>query len=1111
MAGTPATFLCVYPYRGYRTSFCIFTPNMKKVLFGVLSLLAYLQAGGQEYNDIYRSDKNPHYWKNRPPHKAYWQQDVHYKIYAKIDETKHMIDGDEELEYWNNSPVTLYEIFFHLNQDAFVKNSNLHGLEDEVKFKKHLGGYESRGLGMAIVSTSIGDDLVRAELDNTIMKVYLPKPLRPGEKVKIRVVFRTYYDIGATRRRMKMYPAWGFMHYNGVQWYPKVCVYDSKFGWDTYQHLNKEFYGEFGSFDVTLNFASNYIVEATGELKNREEMLPDTLRKKLDIGNFKNKPMNEPPSTIIPYDKEKRKLWHFVANNVHDFAFTADPSYRIQTTYWNGIECIGLAQEPHAAGWQNSAEYVAKIVKTFSEDIGMYAYPKMIAADAADGMEYPMLTLDGGIAPSHNGLLVHEIGHNWFYGMVGNNETYRAALDEGFTQFLTGWGLRKIDGKYGVDIKPRGYRGKFHEPQEVMESKFLRGYIVTALNRNELPLNTHSNDFKDALHHEGGYGMVYHKTASMLYNMQYVLGDELFLKAMQHYFDQWKFAHPYFEDFRNSIIEYTNVDLNWFFDQWLETTKTIDYKIGGIRRLSGADSFAVTFKRKGEMQMPIDFTVTAKDGSMHNFHIPNTWFEKKTDATVLPKWYGWSRIQPEYKAHIQVPSGVKSVRIDTSLRLADKCMVNNYKTKGLPLSPMAFKLRFDGGVPEPADRMHVRLYVRPDVWWNPVDGIKAGLHLESSYLGTMHKLDVTAWWNTLVLQDRDYLSFESEGYYERYLPFNYSFNYMTPLSLKNPKLQVQVNSRLLDGLWYHRGGFNWQSNEHNVVQVYGQTMWRQTGYDLDYLIYPNEWSSAKDRPNTSLNVSWTHNYKYVNGLGSYTLSVRTPMLGGNNNPFNYSYAQFECLNDNWLGKLNVRTRLFARYGMGDNIPYESALFLAGANNEELMDDKYTRSKGIMPKSREGYSPTDMNHFQQGGGLNLRGYAGYYAADQRGTNVLVAYKGRGGVTGNMEVDLDGLVRFAPKFTRNWLHADVYLFGDAGLMQLSKYDTANIHMIQPTNVWSDIRMDAGLGLAFTIKRWGPFDKARPLTLRVDFPFLVNRIPSGATDYAAFRWVVGVNRSF
>ena len=144
---------------------------------------------------------------------------------------------------------------------------------------------------------------------------------------------------------------------------------------------------------------------------------------------------------ITPYDSTVRKVWRYHAENVHDFAFTADPTYRIGEAEWNGIKCIAMAEEPHASKWQNAAEYCAKTIEAHSTWFGMYAYPKMVVADARDGMEYPMLTLDGGSDPGYRGLFVHEIGHNWFYGMVGTNETYRAMLDEGFTQFLTGWGL----------------------------------------------------------------------------------------------------------------------------------------------------------------------------------------------------------------------------------------------------------------------------------------------------------------------------------------------------------------------------------------------------------------------------------------------------------------------------------------------------------------------------------------------------------------------------------------------------------------------------------------------------------------------------------------------
>ena len=378
---------------------------------------------------------------------------------------------------------------------------------------------------------------------------------------------------------MKVFNAWGNKHYNGVHWYPRICVYDAKFGWTTDQHLGKEFYGNFGCFDVELDFASNFIVEATGFLLNRDSVLPNELRKKLNVKNFKDKKWNSDPSIIIPYKKGERKIWRFHAENVHDFAFTADPTYRIGEASWEDKICYSLVQEPHASKWQNAADFGAKCLEVFSEDFGRYVYHKVIVADARSGMEYPMITLDGGSDPGYRDLLAHEIGHMWF-GQVGNNETYRALLDEGFTQFLTAWALIKIDGEFMIEDQPKSkWKQKFNRPFKAIDSEIYYSYINDATKYNDPIISTHSDGFNGALRHGGGYRHVYYKTAAMLYNLQYVLGDDLFLAAMKNYFNTWKIAHPYNNDFRNSIIRFTKVDLNWFFDQWLETEKELTIQL----------------------------------------------------------------------------------------------------------------------------------------------------------------------------------------------------------------------------------------------------------------------------------------------------------------------------------------------------------------------------------------------------------------------------------------------------------------------------------------------------------------------------------------------------
>ena len=428
--------------------------------------------------NTFRNAGNPYYWKNKLPYEGYWQQDVYYRIKANIDERTNIVDGELSLTYWNNSPDTLHEVFFHLYQNAFQPGSYYDNLHINNKNKPRYGKYESQGLGTEIESLQSNGKELTTQADNTILKVILDEPLTPGASIQFDIKFKTYFDMGSVRRRMKVFNSYGYKHFNGVHWYPRIAVYDKKFGWTKDQHLGREFYNNFGAYDVELTFANNYIVEATGFLQNRDEVLPDSLRQKLDITHFKDKPLNEKPGVIIEYDSTIRKTWIYHAENVHNFAFTASPVYRIGEAEWNGIKCIALVQEPHASRWQEVANFTRDVIKVYSEDFGMYGYHKIIVADAQDGMEYPMLTLCGGLYPANKGLIAHEVGHNWFYGMVGNNETYRAALDEGFTQFLTAWSLESIDGKYLPSTPPKSkYKARFSEPVAIRDQRVYWGYL----------------------------------------------------------------------------------------------------------------------------------------------------------------------------------------------------------------------------------------------------------------------------------------------------------------------------------------------------------------------------------------------------------------------------------------------------------------------------------------------------------------------------------------------------------------------------------------------------------------------------------------------------------
>ena len=1062
---------------------------MKKLIITCLILSTFGLNAQHSYDALsapntYQNADNPNYWKNKMPHAAYWQQDVYYNIKANIDEETNIVDATQQLTYTNNSPDDLDIVYFHLYQNAFQPDSYLDELQKQNRKSIIYGEYEKQKLGTVIEVITVNGKEVQTELDNTILKVYMPVSLKSNESVTFYIKFKSYFDDGGnTRRRMDLFNSWGYKHYNGVHWYPRICVYDAKFGWTKDQHLGKEFYGDFGAFDVELTFASHFVVGATGFLTNRDEVLPKELRDKLDITNFKDKPWGEYPSVITEYKRGETKTWKYHAENVHDFGFTADPTYRIGEAWWQDKVCYSLVQEPHASRWQNAADYAAKCIEIFSKDFGRYTYHKMIVADARSGMEYPMMTLDSGEDPGYRGLLVHEIGHNWFFGQVGNNETYRALLDEGFTQFLTAWGLIKIDGDNLVSNPPSSkYKVRFKKPTKAIDSRVFYAYINDATKFNDPVISTHSDCFNGGMGHGGGYRHVYYKTASMLYNLQYVLGDELFLDAMKHYFGTWKIAHPYNEDFRDAIIQYTKVDLNWFFDQWLDTDKRIDYSVDGVKSI-GDDKYEITFSRNSRMQMPIDFSIESKKGMITNYHIPNNWFVKKTDATVLPKWHGWDLMHQTYTTTLIIKGGIENVIIDPTNRLADAYMPDNSWKNNITYS-------FNDHLWKYSDWKNYEVKYQPNLWYNSYDGVKLGLNISGGYMNHHHLFDATVWMNTGVMQDQ---TLEN---YSDYDPMSFRLNYNTNLDKISLNTRIIAKSEYLAGLYTNKFTVNKSgSKRHNKITVDFLSLYR-TG-NGNYLLYPNQWQSNK--LNNRIDVNLEHNYKYSYGSGKINLIFENSAIGSD---YNYNKIILSAVNKNKAGKLKVNTRTYLQIGSGDNWAEESKLNLAGANNEELMDSKFTRSVGMITRDYTGFGES-LNNFHSGGGLNLRGYSGYIAPefDENGNIISENYNGTSGAAFNTEIDFSSYLPY--NLRRKNINA--YLFADAGIISSEKISRNNYK-----DAFTDVRADAGIGFTYTHKNWGPLETINPLVIRLDLPLFLNR-PISDEEYLQMRWIVGIGKTF
>ncbi len=1036
--------------------------NALLTLLVLISCAAFAQQPTAELSQ-YQSNTNKFYWKNRTPNPGYWQQDVHYKMNVVVDDKEESIGGTEQLTYWNNSDDELTRLYFHLYQNAFTPNSYLKNMRDADKIKSVFGEHERKGFNTVINSLAVNGKAMKYTIDNSIMYVDLDAPLLPNTGVTIDINFKTYWDKdngGNIRRRMKTFRHGGendntFLHFDGVHWYPRISVYDRKFGWTTDQHLGKEFYGDYGIFEVDISFPNQYVVEATGVLQNESDMYPGDLRQRLDIKNFEKRATSY-SNPITP--DGSTKTWKFKAINVHDFAFTADPTYRIGEVVWNNVRCIALAQEEHAHAWQPSAQYVADVVKAYSQKVGMFAYPKMIAADARDGMEYPMLTLDGGSFPGHKGLIAHEVGHNWFFGMVGNNETYRASLDEGFTQFLTAMSMKTID---GINYMPN-----YRDDQTVYF-----GYMAHATGDNTARLNMHSDHFNSAARHGGGYGQVYYKTATMLYNLQYILGDELFAEAFSNYFNQWKICHPYWEDFRTSIIQYTEVDLNWFFDEWLENNSFIDYGIKKVKHVDG-DQYAITFERKGD-PMPIDFTVIDKAGQPHHYYIPNTYFQKRTKATVLPKWTGWDLINQTYTATVTISGGIKDVRIDISGRMADINRLDN--SKKTPIYWSYDRLQYG----PTTFRKYVAKY-RLDGWYNAIDGVKIGAKFSGNYFNHKHLVEARVLYNTGV----EFLGTD-EALVEDRDPISYEVDYKSKVA---DHTNLKLSSRWMAGWLYNSIGLDKRTHKGIIELDFASAKRNNTSY----LLYPEFANNGLDN---WVDLSFTRAYKQFNGGGSLKLKTQAPVLFSD---YAYASVSAELKNNRNVKRMVLRTRAFAQYITGSNVAPEAKLQLSGANTYQLMDNRYSRAIGWLSPDQLVHS-RDGNNVHQGGGLNLRGYAGVAATNIQDNDTFFSYAGRSGAAINAELDFGRYIN--PKLGKvgRIVQINPYLFTDLGVLGVRD------------DLTSGLRVDAGVGANFALQFNRRFSSMKPLNIRFDMPFFLNRIPEEQSEYVQMRYVFGVNRAF
>lgn len=639
---------------------------------------------------------------------AYWQQFVHFDIDVKLDDEKNMLYGFEKLTYQNNSPDQLTYIYMHIWPNAYKDNNTALGrqLKENGSLFFYYAKDEDRGY-IDSLDWQVDGQMVPAEIDFNnpdIVKLILNQPIPSGGQVVITTPFRVKIPSGRISRLGHI-----GQQYQITQWYPKPAVYDAN-GWNPIPYLNQgEFYSEFGTYDVKITLPKNYVLGATGDIvdnPNEVQWLSDLAAATKEIKEYDKKDDSFPASST------EWKTIHFHQENVHDFAWFCDKRYHVlqgevelphskrKVTTWV------MYTNQYADLWKNSIEYVNDAIYYYSLWNGDYQYGHCTAVDGAlsagGGMEYPNITVIG--SASSPGMLetviMHEVGHNWFYGMLGSNERVHAWMDEGINSANE---LRYNDTKYpngalvGGKDGPSGVAKMFDLSRYRQKAQYYQLYAFTARQCIDQPIETHSADFTEI-----NYGaIVYSKTAVCFDYLRGYLGDSLYDKCFQTYFDRWHFKHPQPADIRATFEEVSGRKLGWFFDDMIGTTKHLDYKVTGAKKEDGA--WKIGLKNVGDIQAPVCVSAV-KDGKV----VKSVWYEGFAGESN-PRF---PMVDADYFMIDQPENGPDVNRKN-----------NTVKSHGLLKKTEPLKLQFGGSLDNPT---RTQLFVTPVVGFNNYDKFMLG-------------------------------------------------------------------------------------------------------------------------------------------------------------------------------------------------------------------------------------------------------------------------------------------------------------------------------------------------------------------------------------------------
>ena len=583
---------------------------------------------------------------------GYWQQHVDYTIDVNVNVENYQYAGAMKLVYTNNSPDDLSKVFFHLYFNAFqpgsmmdVRSNTIEDPDPRVGSRISELSPEEEGW-MRVKSLTINGKPARFTESETILEVELDTPIKAGKKATFEMVWDAQVPLQIRRSGRTNKEG---IEFSMAQWYPKLCEYDKE-GWHANPYIGREFHGVWGDFKVNITLNKDYLVGATGELKNAKE-----------IGHG-YAPIANPKAV------NGQLTWRWEAKNVHDFVWAADPDYIHTTRQVEGGPLLRFIYQPNDefnANWEQLPELMDKAFRFMSEQYGTYPYPVYSFIQGGDGgMEYPMATLITGHRSlrSLTGVSVHEAAHSWYQGVLATNEALYEWMDEGFTSFATDRTMLHL----------------FADPTRRPNQMAYQGYISLANSGKEEALITHADHY----HTNYGYGMAaYSKGEVLLAQLGYVIGNEVRDRALKNYFELWKFKHPTSSDFKRVMERESGIELDWYFEYFENSTHTIDYSIDKVEATDNGTR--ITLKRIGRMPMPVDVVVTLRDGSRHMYTIPMVIMRgHKAQPADFDGSFSvaadWPWVETAYALNIDLAaSQIASIEIDPAKGMADLDRSNN--------------------------------------------------------------------------------------------------------------------------------------------------------------------------------------------------------------------------------------------------------------------------------------------------------------------------------------------------------------------------------------------------------------------------------------------------